>query len=141
MEVLERSVREAVHRVEAEPGVGDAAWFAARQPGIVRYLELRCGRDDSMGVALMAALAVHGAFERALGVPPPRLPSSALERAEEEVASQARAAGPAFAERQQALADFVAGVVAAPPVPLGDDETTRLALVLASVVHAFDQVT
>src|SRR5512147_1459479 len=115
MEVLERSVKEAVHRVEAEPGVGDASWFAARQPGVIKYLEMRCGRDESMGVALMAALAVHGAFERALGIPPPRLLSSALERAEEQVVAQTRAAEPGFVARQHALAEFVAGVVAAPP--------------------------
>jgi hypothetical protein len=139
MEVLERSVKEAVHRVDAEPSTGDAAWFAARQPGIVRYLETRCGRDDSMGVALLAALAVHGAFERALGVAPPRVLSSALERAEATVVSETRAGQPGFVVRQKALAGFVAGVVAAPPVPLGEEESTRLALVLAAVVHALDE--
>ena len=95
-----------------------------------------------MGVALMAALAIHGAFERGLSVPPPRLLSSALERAEENVIAQARTGtpdGPRFVARQRALTDFIAGVVANPPVPLGEDEATRLALVLASIVHGFDE--
>jgi hypothetical protein len=138
MEVAERSVREAVHKVEAEPSTGDAAWFAARQPGIVKYLEGRCGRDDSMGVALLAALAIHTAFERALGVPPPRLPSSALERAERTVVSETHHGHPGFATRQQPLTEFVAATIAAPPVPLSDDEASKLAVVLASVVHALD---
>jgi len=139
MEVLERELTEAIHRVEAEPGTGDAAWFAARQPGVVKYLEGRLGRDDMMGVALMAAFAIHGAFERTLGLPPPRVPSSALEWAEGTVIAEAREGAPAFVVRQQALASFIAGVVAAPPVPLAEDEAGRLGLVLASIVHAFDR--
>src|SRR5262249_62262848 len=102
--------------------------------GVLKYREARVGRDDGMAVALMAALAIHGAFERSLGVPPPRLPSSALERVEEGV----RADPTGFVARQQALADFVAGVIAAPTVPLGDHETSRLALALATVGAAFD---
>lgn len=141
MEVLERTVKEAVHKVEAEPGTGDAAWFAARQPGVIKYLELRCGRDESMGVALMTALAIHLAFERALGSAPPRLLSSALERAEEDVVRETRGGGASFVARQGALAGFVAGVVATPPVPLTDEEAGRLAVVLATVVHAFDSST
>ena len=138
MQVAERAVREAVHKVDAEPSTGDAAWFAARQPGIIKYLETRCGRDDGMGVALLAALAIHTAFERALGVSPPRVASSALERAERSVVAETHGGRPGFAARQEALTDFVAGVIAAPPVPLSDDETTRLAVVLATVVQALD---
>jgi hypothetical protein len=139
MEVHERALTWAIHRVEAEPSTGDAAWFAARQPGVIKFLEARLGRDDSMGVALMAAFAIHTAFERVLGVPPARLPSSALEWAEGVVQTESRAGEPAFVARQQALAAYVASVVAAPPVPLGDDEAGRLALALAALVHAFDQ--
>jgi hypothetical protein len=135
MEVLERALKEAVHRVEVEPGTGDAAWFAVRQPGVIKYLENRCGRDDSMGVALMASFAIHCAFERELGVAPPRVPSFALERVEDRVAADPGL----LVRRQHALAEFIAGVVAAPPVPLADHEATRLALVLATVVQAFDE--
>jgi hypothetical protein len=143
MEVEGRILFEAIRRVEVEPGTGDAAWFAARQPGVVKYLESRLGHGDTMGVALMAAFAIHAAFERSLGVPPPRVPSSALEWAEGCVLAeaQAEAGEPAFVTRQQALASYVAGVVAAPPVPLSDDDAGRLALTLASVVSAFDRAT
>lgn len=139
MEVFERSVKEAVHSVEAEPSTGDAAWFAARQPGIVKYLEARCGRDDGMGVGLLAALTIHGAFERALGVPPPRVPSTALDRAERTVIAEARSSRPSFLDRQAALAAFIASVISSPPVPLGEEETSRLAVALATVVHALDE--
>lgn len=139
MEVEDRLLFEAIHRAELEPGTGDAAWFAARQPGVVRYLESRLGRDDAMGLALMAAFAIHAAFERALGGPPPRVASSALEWAEGCVVVEALGGAPAFVTRQQALAGYIAGVVAAPPVPLADDEAGRLGLVLAAVVAAFDR--
>lgn len=139
MEVEERVLTEALHRVDAEPGTGDAAWFAARQPGAVKYLEDRLGRDDTMGVALMAAFAIHAAFEKMLGVPPPRVPSSAFERAEDVVVAEARAGAPAFVARQQALAAYIAGVVADPPVPLAEDSAGRLGLVLAAIVQAFDR--
>jgi hypothetical protein len=139
MEVEDRILYEAIHRVEVEPGTGDAAWFAARQPGVVKYLESRLGRDDTMGVALMVAFAIHSAFERALGVPPPRVGSSALEWAEGCVAVEAQDGAPAFVMRQQALAGYIANVVAAPPIPLGDDEAGRLGLVLAAIVSAFDR--
>lgn len=139
MEVEERVLTEALHRVDAEPGTGDAAWFAARQPGAVKYLEDRLGRDDTMGVALMAAFAIHAAFEQMLGVPPPRVPSSAFERAENVVAEEARAGDPAFVARQQALAAYIAGVVADPPVPLAENSAGRLGLVLAAIVQAFDR--
>jgi hypothetical protein len=43
-------------------------------------------------------------------------------------------------DRQPALAGFIAGVVAAPPTPLTDEQAGRLAVVLATVVHAFDGV-
>ena len=139
MEVEERALTEALHRVDAEPGTGDAAWFAARQPGVIKYLEDRLGRDDTMGLALMAAFAIHAAIEKTLGVPPPRVPSSAFERAEDTVAAEARAGAPTFVARQQALTAFIAGVVAAPPVPLADDVAGRLGLVLAAIVQAFDR--
>jgi hypothetical protein len=152
MLVEERIVREAAHRVESEPGTGDAAWFAVRQPGIVRYLDARCGPprasprqlaeggaagDEGMGVALLAALAIHAAYERALGGAPPRVASAALERAEQAVAGEA--ARDLTLARQPALAEFVAAVVAAPPVELADEAVTRVGLALLAVVYALDE--
>jgi hypothetical protein len=142
MVVLERTVKEAAHKVEGEPSTGDAAWFAARQPGIVRYLESRLGRDDGLGVALMAALAVHTAFEKTLGAAPPRVTSQALEDAEREVIREVRGdpdgAGGLACARQPALAEFVASVIDAPPIPLGDEESTNVGVTLLAIVVALD---
>lgn len=131
-------MKEALHSVELEPGTGDAAWFAARQPAVVRYLEGRCGRDDGLGIALMAALAIHTAFERALGQPPPRLGPRALDEAEHAVVGEVRAGAGTFVGRQPALCELVAGVVGDPPVPLGEEESARLGAALLAVVVALD---
>jgi hypothetical protein len=136
MEVHERLVKEALHAVEIEPGTGAAAWFAARQPALVRYLEGRCGRDDGLGIALTAALAIHTAFERALGRPPPRVVAGALAAAEHAVVGEVRAG--AFVARQPALCELVAGVIADPPVPLAEEEAARLGAALLAIVVALD---
>jgi hypothetical protein len=135
-EVPERTVKEALHRVELEPGTGDAAWFAARQPAMVKYLEGRCGRDDGLGIALMTALTIHTAFERWARRAPPRLSMRALEQAERSIVADVRAG--AFAGSQPALCELVAGVVADPPVPLGEEEAARLGAALLAVVVALD---
>ena len=120
----------------------DAAWFAARQPGVVRYLELRLGDGtELLGVGLHAASLVHAAYEASLGVAPRRLPSTELEQTEAELVRECDApVEPSFVARQPALALFVAQVVSTPPLPLSEDEATRLGLSLATVVHAFDLV-
>ncbi len=129
---------EALHAVELEPGTGDAAWFAARQPAVVRYLEGRCGRDDALGIALMAALAIHTAFERAIGRPPPRVAAGALDEAERAVVGDVRAGAGTLVARQPALCELVAGMVGDPPVPLGEDESARLGAALLAIVVALD---
>jgi len=139
MEVSERALTEAIHRVEAEPGTGDAAWFAARQPAVVKFLESRLGRDDLMGVALMAAFAIHAAFERSLGAPPPRVRFSDLLGAEDSVVAEARSGQPSFLERQQALAAYLAALIAAPPIPLAPTDSSRHALILGAIIQAFDR--
>jgi hypothetical protein len=120
----------------------DPAWFAARQPGIMKYLETSCGSGtDALGVGLAAALAIHAAYERTLGVPPPRVQSSLLSRAEKAVTSEAIfSAGEGLVDRQPAVSEFVAGVVANPPVPLGPEEATRLGLSLLAIAYALDEM-
>jgi hypothetical protein len=137
MEVHDRILR----AVTAAPPP-DAGWFAARQPGIVRYLEVRCGgANEAFGVALHAASLVHAAYEKTLGVPPRRIPSQDLERAEEAIVTECDApVPPGFVARQPALATFVAGIVSAPPVPLDDEEQTRVGLTLAAVIYALDEI-
>jgi len=120
----------------------DPGWFAARQPGIMKYLEATCGAGtDAYGVGLDAALAIHAAYERTLGVPPPRVQSSLLARAEKAIAVEAHArAGDGLIGRQPAVSEFVAAVVANPPVPLTGDEATRLGLSLLAVAYALDEL-
>jgi len=137
MEVHERILLAVTTAPPPEPG-----WFAARQPGIVRYLEVRCGgANEAFGVALHAAALLHAAYEKTIGASPRRIPSQALERAEEVVLAECDApVPPGFVARQPALATFVAGVVAAPPVPLDDEEQTVLSRTLSAVIVALDEV-
>ena len=61
----------------------DGTLFATRQPGMLRYLEARFRPGcDALAVALEAAARIHLAFELVRGVPPDRVPSPLLERAE-----------------------------------------------------------
>lgn len=138
MEVSETVVEWAAESApEADP-----AWFAIRQPGILKYVETRCGAWSALcGVALHAAFAMHAAFERSLGTPPPRVASSLLTRAEKAVLAEADMNEPpvdGIAERQPFLAGFVASVAAGPPVPLSADERVRLGLTLLTVLYALD---
>jgi hypothetical protein len=125
----------------------DIGWFAARQPAVVRFLEDRLastvhGADrDAFIVALDAARALNGMFERQHGVPPPRVTQSLLELAEEAVTGEARTGAVGIAARQPALAVWVAGLLAEPPVPLAADELRTVGTALAAVIYALDQVT
>ena len=136
MQVLETVIAAAIQEA-LDPG-----WFAARQPGIMKYLESACGPGtDAHGVGLDAALAIHAAYERTLGVPPPRVQSSLLTRAEKAVAAEAVARPEdGLIGRQPAVSEFVASIVANPPVPLSADEATRLGLSLLAVAYALDEL-
>lgn len=140
-------VGERVVAASVALGAPDIGWFAARQPAVVRYVEDRLGGAvhgadrDAFVVALDAARAIEGMFERQHGVPPPRVTQSLLERAEEAVIAEARARAVGFAARQPALAAWVAGILAEPPVPVAADEIRVVGTVLAAVVYALDQVT
>jgi hypothetical protein len=136
MEVDDRVVEEAASK--ANPGAPDAAWFAMRQPGILRYLETRCPNGDPLAVALTTALAIHAAYEQALGGPPPRVSSTLVEQAERAVLTELGARAKSTS-RQRALSEFVAGVMASPPTPLDEEESTSVGLALIAVVYALDQ--
>lgn len=133
MQVLERVV------VDVQPT--DATWFATRQPGIVRYLETHC-EGDVLAIALHTACGVHAAFEATLGVAPARVQGSLLTRAERAVMAEAEAETGAdgVVQRQPALAELVASVVCAPPLPLTNAEASALGLALLTVVYALDEV-
>lgn len=128
----------------------DIGWFAARQPAVVRFLEDRLahaaqgpdrGAFGAFAVALDAARAIHGMFERQHGLPPPRVTQSLLELAEEAVIADVRTRAAGIAARQPALAAWVAELLAEPPVPLVADELGTVGTALAAVIYALDQAT
>jgi hypothetical protein len=146
--VEERVVTEVMRGVETLPmaALDEAtrvSWFAARQPAIVRYLALRCGDGtDAMAVALHYATVIERSFHEALGGPPPRVIWARLGCAEAAFTNEARTRGRdggGLVERQPALAQLIADVVASPPVPLADPEAARMGVALAAVVYALDE--
>ncbi len=147
MLVEERVVDEIVRGIEELPQVVDesseVSWFAARQPGIVRYLATRCGEDsDAMAVALYYSCAIEKAFHSTRGLVPPRVLSTLLERAESAFLAESSTRvrpGAGLADKQPALAQLIARVVDGPPVPLTEFESTRVGVALAAVVYALDE--
>ncbi|MCG8417253.1 MAG: hypothetical protein MJE77_04830 [Proteobacteria bacterium] len=166
MHVNERIVREtAVKGLQSARRrairVDTAGWFAARQPGVIRFLEQRL-QGDAFSVALHAAWVIAAAFEKNDGVPPPRLIRSLIERGEsairaEQASSRAMRSGqvaihsmsraanpwiePGCAERQPALVSWIAETVASPPIPLDKQEQRDVARCLIALVYGFDQLT
>lgn len=140
-------VGERVVAATAAQDSSEIGWFAARQPAVLRFLEERlastvhCADRDAFALALDAARALAAMFERQHGVPPPRVTQTLLEAAEEAVIREARACTAGIAARQPAVAAWLAGLLAAPPVPLAAHEVGAVGMALAAVAYAFDQVT
>ncbi|HTM18989.1 MAG TPA: hypothetical protein VL172_00720 [Kofleriaceae bacterium] len=134
--------QQALARV-AEPDARDLGWFAARQPGIIRFLEQRLGGDaDAHGVALLGAWRIHSAFAARDDLPPPRVERSLLDRAAIAVAMESRhGADDGCAARQPDLCGWLVGWLADPPVPLEASDSARVGAVLAAVIYALDQLT
>jgi hypothetical protein len=127
-----------------EPDAVEAGWFAARQPGIIRFLEqhLAAPDGDALGAALAGAWRLVTAFERRDGVSPSRVDRSLLDRAARAVAAEARhGAADGCAARQPELCTWLIGWLADPPAALTADETARVGAALAAVIYALDQVT
>jgi len=127
-----------------EPGAVEVGWFAARQPGIIRFLEERLlgGDGDAFGVALVGAWRIASAFEGADGVPPPRVSRSLLDRAAAAVDAETRhGAADGCAARQPELVAWLGGYVGDPPAPISAAEAARVAACLAAVIYAIDQLT
>jgi hypothetical protein len=138
--------REHESRAEPVPDATEVGWFAARQPGVVKFLEERLlhGDGDSFAVSLEAACRICAVIEQREGLPPPRVNRSLLERAEVAVLAEARHRGLAAdgcAMRQPELCHWLAAYVADPPVPLTRAESAELAAVLASLIYALDELT
>lgn len=133
-----------VERVVAQvPSAGDAGWFAARQPAILRFLEDRLGSGtDGFAVAFDAAWLIARVFRETNGVPAPRATEPLLARAEREAyAESAEFASFGWASRQPALCAWIARHLADPPVPLSADERRTIGLSLAAIVYALDHLT
>ena len=138
MDIDERTVALSM---ATRPDVADVGWFAARQPGIVGYLEGRCGRDsDALGVALDAAWRLCEAFQHVLGVPPARVSRSDLDRAQREVVADAAMPGAGLGARQPELFRWLADEIADPICPLGAGDRARVGTALAAVIYALDAV-
>ncbi len=126
------------------PDASDVGWFAARQPGVVRYLEDHCGPTDAFAVALEAAWRICLAVESSDGTPPPRVPSYLLERAEDSLEIEVLIPGGAAdgcAMRQPTLTAWVANLVSNPPIPLDARELQMVGSCLTTVIYALDEVT
>ncbi len=144
MDISERSVEDAVARVQ--PAATDVGWFAARQPGVVRFLEERLltSDGDAFAVALEASWRICALFHERNGLPPPRVTRSLLERAESAVLSEARADShhaDGCAQRQPAICSWLEGYIGDPPVPLTAAESRRTGTALAAVIYALDELT
>src|SRR5262245_20774710 len=64
-------------------GIDATAWFVARQPAIIRFLEHRFGPDThAFGVAVMRTVAIEGMLRRNYQSVP-RVFHGAIERAEQ----------------------------------------------------------
>ena len=140
-------VSERVVAAWSAPEAPEIGWFAARQPAVVRFLEDRLAGNanavdrDAFSVALDAARAIGSMFEQHHGVPPGRVQQALLERAEEAVVGEQRAPGAGIAGRQPALATWLAGLLAEPPVPLTLAEIRSVGTALAAIIYALDEVT
>ncbi len=140
MELDSRTVNRIM---SSPPRVDDVGWFAARQPGIIQFLESRLGTGtDACGVALDAAWRICAAFEARDGVPPGRVKADALERAEKEAyAETPELASFGWAARQPALCGWIASQLMDPPLPLASRELRSVGLSLAAIVYAVDEIT
>ena len=144
MDISERSVDDAIARIQ--PAASEVGWFAARQPGVVRFLEERLlsPDGDAFGVALEASWRICTVFHERDGLPPPRVTRALLERAEEAVVSEARPDSrrtDGCAHRQPAICRWLAGYIDDPPVPLTASEAQRAGTAVAAVIYALDELT
>jgi len=144
MHIDERSVCEALSG--SQPGASEVGWFAARQPGVVRFLEERLllPDGDAFGVALEGAWQIWAVFRQRDGLPPARVERSLLDRAERALLREAQSdwsLDDGCAHRQPALCRWLEAYVSNPPVPLTVDESIRVGMALAAVVYSLDEMT
>lgn len=143
MELDARLVSESKQRLAMLPDADEVGWFAARQPGVVRFLEDRLDAD-ALALGLAGAWQISILFQEDTGVTPGRISSSLIARAELAVVTEAGSRVPVvggLADRQPALLAWVEELTADPPLVLGPDERREVGLALAAVIYALDQMT
>ena len=140
---MELDARTVSRVMDSPPRADDVGWFAARQPGIIRFLEGRLGiATDACGVALDAAWRICSAFAAGDGRAPGRLTEAMLERAEREAyAHMPELAWFGWAARQPALCSWIAKYLIDPPIPLATRDLRSVGLALAAIVTALDEMT
>ena len=121
----------------------EVGWFAARQPGLLRFIEDRMvGDEDALAMAVDMCWRVTTAFEHQRGLPLPRLLASELERAEEEVVTESQGGlvlANGCAHRQPELCRWLEAMMASPSLPLVSKSLDQVALVAAATISACDR--
>ncbi len=121
----------------------EVGWFAARQPGVLRFIEDRVGHSgDAMAMAVDMCWRVTSAFERQRGLPLPRIQTPDLERGEIEVLRESQgglALANGCAHRQPELCRWLEDRMRNPDLPIGDRLLDQVALITAATISACDR--
>ena len=121
----------------------EVGWFAAKQPGILRFVEDRLGSNgDATALAFDLCWRVVAAFERQRGLPLPRLLASELEKAEEEVMRESQGGlllANGCAHRQPDLCRWLEAAITTPILPLDSTSLDQVALIAAATISACDR--
>ncbi len=121
----------------------EVGWFAARQPGLLRFVEDRLvDDDDTIAMAVDLCWRIVAAFEHKRGLPLPRILTSELERAEEEVMVESQgglALANGCAHRQPDLCRWLEAALAAPALPVDNAALDRIGLIAAATISACDR--
>jgi hypothetical protein len=140
MVIQERTVEMAQNRDVAQ--ASEVGWFAARQPGLLRFIEDRVGSsEDAMAMAVDMCWRVTSAFERQRGLPLPRISSAELERAEVEVMSESQGGlslATGCAHRQPELCHWLEDRMVNAALPIDKSLLDQVALITAATISACD---
>lgn len=120
----------------------EVGWFAAKQPGLLRFIEDRHGDGDALACAVDLSWRIVAAFEHQSGLPLARLDAAVLEEHLESVVRESRgelelvATGCAY--RQPELCQWLASALREVLVLAAAEHATLAATCLA-VISACDE--